>query len=156
MTTTGSREGTTALPAEATVPQMEWTFESQAVQFPKVGQPGIRYQRNTVPVARVTHRRTGRIITVPSEAPVDVLVYRNRKGHVIGILYHYPHDILPWERAGNINVVVRADRRRRGIGSQLLAEAARRWPIRWEQQDYTPDGLALARTVSRRENGFEA
>jgi hypothetical protein len=45
--------------------------------------------------------------------------------------------------AGTFTVLVRADRRRQGIATRLLADACRRWKIDFQRQAYTPDGLAF-------------
>lgn len=130
-----------------TIPHLSWTWQSQVRQYPKVGTPGLRYELNHVTVAEVEHRASGAKLAIGSEQPVDTLVVRNRKGHVVGLLWHYPVDLPPWEAAGNVNLVVRPDRRGRGIGRQLLTEAIARWPINWAQQDFTPEGLAMVRAV---------
>lgn len=131
----------------ATIPHLSWSWQSQVRQYPKVGRPGLRYELNHVTVAEVEHRASGARLPIGSEQPVDTLVLRNRKGHVTGLLWHYPVDLPPWERAGNVNMIVRPDRRGRGLGRQLLEEAMRRWTIDWHQQDLTPEGLGLVRAV---------
>lgn len=131
-----------------TIPAMAYTWASQERQFPNKGPAGITYEQNHVEVARVTHRHTGAHVPVLADSPVDCLVHRSHKGTVTGILYHYPVDMPPWERAGNVNVMVHPRRQRRGIGSALVAEALRRWPeIDPGQQDYTPDGAALVNAI---------
>ena len=132
---------------QPTIPHLSWTWQSQVRQYPKVGQPGLRYELNHVTVAMVEHRASGRQLPIGSEQPVDTLVHRNRKGHVTALLWHYSVALPPWEKAGNVNLIVREDRRGRGLGRLMLEEAMRRWPINWEQQDYTPEGLALVRAV---------
>lgn len=125
-----------------------FTWDSQAKQYDKVGKPGINYER---------HYATGCFDEIgdPCDAPVDCLLYRNNKGHIIGILNHYPttsyespflHAMKhPTETAGNVNVWVRPDRQRRGVGRKLITEALRRWPdIDVTQQKYTPAGHAWA------------
>lgn len=132
---------------EPTIPHLSWTWESQVRQYPKVGDPGLRYSLNHVTIAEVEHRASGRTIPIGSDIPIDTLTYRNRRGHIIGLLWHYPVDCPPWEKAGNVNMIVRPDRRGRGIGRALLLEALGRWEIDWSQQDYTPEGLAAVRAV---------
>jgi GNAT superfamily N-acetyltransferase len=108
---------------------------SQVGQYPKKGEPGIGYRRE------FAHG--------DAAMPVDCLLFRNRKGALVGILNHYPLGCGP-ERPHNVNVWVRPDRQRRGIGSRLVAEALRRWPeIADGRQDYTPAGLALANAIVR-------
>lgn len=132
---------------EATRDTLEHDFWSQERQHDKSGPPGISYVQNRVEVARVEHKPTGQTISVPSQEPVDCLLYRSRKGTIIGILYHYPVDLMPWEQAGNVNMWVHPRRLRRGIGTALLREAMRRWDIDPEQQSYTPEGAALMNSV---------
>jgi GNAT superfamily N-acetyltransferase len=75
---------------------------------------------------------------------IDCLLYRSRKGTLIGILQYFAEDApMDLEKAGNMNVFVHPRRQRRGIGLELVAEADRRWHINWDQQMYTPEGLAL-------------
>lgn len=131
---------------EATVDQLNFTFDEQVHQHARHGPPGISYVRRTVPVAAITHRRSGERILMVPDTPVEVLLHRNRKGRVTGILYYYPDGIEGWEEPGNVTVFIDPARQRRGIGTKLLAEALHRWPaIDLEQQSYTEGGLALAR-----------
>lgn len=115
----------------ATLPDA-YPWESQVRQYPKAGEPGISYFRGDTP-----------------HGHVDCLLYRNRRGHVVGILNHYPTTTI-WEKAGNVNVWVHPRRQRRGIGSALVTEAAKRWPINFEQQRYTVAGVKLAESVQRK------
>ncbi len=46
------------------------------------------------------------------------------------------------ERAGNFCIIV-DPRQRKGIGKKLLTEAAKRWPLNFEQQNYTEAGASL-------------
>lgn len=131
------------LPAADVSPTLVYTWESQCRQHAVKGRPGIAYTRNDAVPVGTAHHTTGDVQIVAS---VEALLYRNQKGRLVGILYHYPQDITYrgklLEAAGNVNLYVRPDRRRRGIASALLADAARRWPIDWEQQRYTPAGRA--------------
>lgn len=102
-------------------------FNAQADQYPTTGQPGIGYFKGEIDDAH----------------HVDALLYRDDKGKVVGILNHYPMDILPYERAGNVNVMVRPDQQRKGIGLKLLREADKRWKINFQQQSYSRAGKAL-------------
>lgn len=110
------------------------TWESQVVQYPATGAPGIRY------FAGVTDYGT-----------VDCLLYRNVKREVVGILNHYGFD-SPWEQTGNVNVWIREDYQRRGIGTALVKEAHRRWGVNLDQQRFTPGGAALAERLRRRDD----
>lgn len=109
-------------------PVLSW--ESQVNQYPQFAEPGIGYFAGEVGRAK----------------PVDCLLWRDVTGRVRGILNHYPIDMPPWERAGNINLWVHPDWQRQGIGTALLTEAATRWgPFDPEQQQYTEAGEAFAR-----------
>jgi GNAT superfamily N-acetyltransferase len=116
--------------------QMLYDWESQARQWPKVGRPGIAYER-----------------VEAYGNPIDSWVFRNRKGHVVGMLYWYVTD-SPLEKAGNVNIWVRPDRQRRGIGTALIQAAERRnGPINLEQQRYTAAGVAAARRLAAQRSG---
>jgi GNAT superfamily N-acetyltransferase len=134
---------------------LDW--KSQVRQYDKVGAPGLTYEEHVVNVGTgpiITERGIGRGTYSMS---IDCLLWRNNKGHLVGILNHYPVDCRDidgrlLERAGNVNLWVRPDRYRRGIGTRLLAEANRRWPIDWTRQSYTASGRALiARYLSQSE-----
>lgn len=132
---------------EANREALEHDFASQERQHARTGPPGISYVQNVVEVARVQHNATGRMVSIPSQEPVDCLLFRSRKGTLTGILYHYPVDLLPWEQAGNVNLWVHPRRQRRGIGTALVTEAMRRWDINPQQQNYTAEGAALMNSV---------
>lgn len=118
------------------------TWESQVRQHPKVGRPGITYSTPEIDIAYGSELPDGRRAIFSTH--VDVLLFRNGKGHVVGILYHYPFD-CDLEAKGNVNIFVRPDRRRRGIGSRLLREADARFDLNLDQQKYTTGGLALVK-----------
>lgn len=103
-----------------------FSWESQARQYPTFGTPGIDY------FAGVTDYGT-----------VDCLLYRNEQGVVIGILNHYGFDSA-WETKGNVNVWVRKDYQRQGIGTALIRKAMIHWAINLDQQRFTPEGVAFA------------
>lgn len=120
---------------EPTIPQ-RWlfTFESQAAQFPRHGKPGLEVAREMA----------------AEDIPVDCVTWRNRHGHVVGILYHYPTDSL-LEKAGNVNVWVRSDSKHQGVGRRLIEAASEWWDINFEQQRYTPEGQAFAKALLKGE-----
>lgn len=115
----------------ATIPsEFIFSWESQAVQYPRTGPAGISYFRGDLD---------------DREEYVDCLLYRNDAGQLIGILNYYPQNIGVWEKKGNVNIWVKPTHQHCGVASRLLAEADRRWQIDFEQQRYTPAGLALVR-----------
>ena len=109
-------------------------FDSQSRQYPKSGRPGITYFRGQV--TRDYH--------------VDCLLYRNEDGELVGILNHYPEDFPPYEKKGAVNVRVRPDHQRRGIGSALIVEALERFRIQADDQRLSSTGSALARSLVER------
>ena len=114
-------------------PGTVFSFESQVCQYPRLGAPGIDYFAGVIPI----HAERG-------DPPIDCLLWRDEQGLVRGILNHYPVDYPPHERAGNINLYVHPEWRRRGIATALLREAERRYgSTRWAQQRYSPDGLQM-------------
>jgi len=115
--------------AEDTI--MAW--ETQVNQYPRRGPAGINYVR-------------GRI---DASYHVDCLLCRDEQGDLIGILNRYPADYPPYERAGNVNIWVRPDRRRRGIARALILEALDRWELRWEHQRLTPSGAEIAASMEQ-------
>ncbi|HLX88791.1 MAG TPA: hypothetical protein VKR22_10110 [Acidimicrobiales bacterium] len=119
-------------------------FAGQVPQYPRTGPPGISHYVGKVNVGDVIGERQGRMGRIVM-FHVDNLLYRNRKGALIGILQFFgegaPMDL---EKPGNLNVWVHPRRLRRGIATALVLEATRRWgPLPWDQQLYTPEGRAL-------------
>lgn len=107
-----------------------YSYESQVVQYPRLGAPGIEYF-----AGKDEHH----------PVPVDCLLFRGEDGLIRGILNHYAIDYPPHEKAGNINLFVDPAHHREGIGTALVREANRRWgPINWNQQRYTAAGVELA------------
>lgn len=84
--------------------------------------------------------------------PVDCLLWRDDRGALAGVLTYfavsyYEKDGTLLDEAGNFTVLVRSDARRQGIATKLVAEADRRWKLNFDQQLYTPSGLALVRSL---------
>lgn len=102
-------------------------WESQVVQYPEVGPPGIDYFKGDIGEGQW----------------VDCLLYRDADGRVVGILNHYPFE-TPWEKVGNVNIWIHPERQRQGVGSALVLEAMSRYGIDFEQQRYTYAGARLA------------
>jgi len=131
-------------------PMFSW--ESQAAQYAEKGEPGVALETHYVDLL------TGDEVFPPqprglwaesddSITKVHCLLHRDANGRLLGILNHYDgkHYL---EGADAINVWVRPDVQRLGIGSQLVKEAVRRWPeITPEKQRYTEAGLALLNRV---------
>ena len=115
-------------------------FAGQAEQFPAKGPPGLTYVKG--PIDDKRH--------------VDVLLQRDKSGEIVGILYHYPFDMPPYEKKGNVNLLVRPDSRRQGIGTALLKDAMKRWKIDLAQQQQTRAGAALTRALAKNKADFEA
>jgi GNAT superfamily N-acetyltransferase len=106
------------------------SWESQVMQYPVVGEPGIGYFAGVV---------------AGDLPPVDCLLWRDDQGLVRGILNHYPVNYAPYEMAGGVNIWVHPDWQRRGIGRALVTEAVTRWgEINVEQQRFSEAGAAFA------------
>jgi len=113
-----------------------YSWASQAMQYPTKGEPGFRHT--------VEHNR-------PDDGmPIDCLLYYAESGDLVGILNHYPVDIPPYEKAGNINLWVHPDAQRMGVGMRLVTEADRRWRIDFNRQQFTEAGAMLARRYLER------
>lgn len=96
-------------------------------EHPHVGPPGLRHA--------VLRHHTG--------GTIDCLSWRDRGGQLRAVLYHYRCDFRLYERRGNVNLWVDPAWHRRGLGSDLLADADRRWKPNFVQQSYTTAGLTL-------------
>ena len=113
-----------------------FSFESQKVQYPALGEPGISYFAGETKLG-----------------VVDCLLWRDKNGVVLGILNYYSFNAL-WddpilmvlsgeeymESKGNVNLFVDPAHRRHKIASLLLSAAGERWDIDLAQQRYTADG----------------
>ncbi|GAB3952471.1 hypothetical protein GCM10029976_090730 [Kribbella albertanoniae] len=114
-----------------------FSWQGQAQQYPRTGDPGISYFRGDVPGHGLGY--------------VDCLLYRNADGELVGILNHFPADMPPYEDKGNVTLLVRPDHQRQGIGSRLWAEAVERYGVKFEGQSFTEDGAHFATTVTLRQ-----
>lgn len=127
---------------EATIDHTIYSWDSQVKQYEKVGKPGISLFVGEISVGRV--QVDGIDIMDALCNYVECLLYRNNKGHVIGILNYYRWGVEGFEDPGNVNIWVHPRRQRRGIGTALLAEAEKRFgPLNFEQQTYSTAGRAL-------------
>jgi len=87
---------------------------------------------------------------------IDALLYKNKYGEIIGILNHYPFDFEPYEKKGNINVMVAPHEQGKGIGLKLIKEALKRYPdIDLYQQHWTPQGQSLLRKIGADSNYYK-
>lgn len=114
---------------------MPWS--SQVLQYDPTGEPGLSHFLGDMP---------------GDLPPVDCLLWRDDDGTLIGVLTYYSVDYYEsdgtlLDAAGNFTVLVHPDKRRQGIGRKLLSEAERRWKLNFDQQIYTPSGLALVRSL---------
>lgn len=102
------------------------TWESQAWQYPRLGDSGIRL--------RLEHSGGGLI---------HCLLWRDPAGLLRGVLNHYPVAHPPYERAGNVNLWVDPAWTHQGIASALIRDANTRWTLDPHQQRYSTAGAAV-------------
>jgi len=100
-----------------------FAWENQAGQYPEHGK-GIQYHM------AITKKGLW----------VNCLLYYGDDLTLQGILNHYPFDFPPYQKRGSVNLQVRKDKRRNGIGTALLNEAIKRYKINLKRQEYTPLG----------------
>lgn len=122
-------------------PVVSW--ESQAGQHDYRGQPGIHLERRSLGMPGA-----GDFIQI------DCLLYRDKRGLLVGILNHHSHDgNNPAEREGDITMWVDPHHQRQGIGTALLLDAMHRWRIDLARQRYTIEGLWFVNGLLRRRHG---
>ena len=129
-------------------PAFSWA--SQAKQYAESGAPGLTLERHMVKVD------TGiEVFDVPPElagpeiSVVDCLLFRDDTGSLVAILNHYDGKIA-LEATDAVNLWVRPDRQREGIGKMMTREAMQRWPgVRLENQRYTRMGMHLLKSLVR-------
>jgi 8-oxo-dGTP pyrophosphatase MutT (NUDIX family)/DNA-binding NarL/FixJ family response regulator len=114
---------------------MPFSFKSQASQFDKKGPPGLSYFK-------------GEGNGLQPGQWVDCLLWRDDKGKLKGIVYHYPQD-LPLEKKGNMNIFISPDSKRQGIASRLVSEAIKRYDVDLRQQRYSEEGAAFINNFVR-------
>ena len=114
-------------------------WENQARQYPRYG-TGITYFKGIC----------------EDNMWVDCLLYYGYDNELHGILNHYPFEMPPYQKAGSVNLQVRPDRRRKGIASALLDEAIKRFNVKLEDQEYTPDGERFIKNYVRSSRIYKA
>ena len=77
-----------------------------------------------------------------------ILIYRDDKGSVKGILQFFTVDIEE-EKKGNLNILVDPDCSQKGIGLNLLKFAMESFEIDLDQQQLTPTGKKLVDSFRR-------
>lgn len=116
--------------ARATIPTGAlYDWASQACQYPEVGDPGLHYFAGEVGGGK---------------PPVDCLLWYDDDERLAGILNHYGVDYPPHERAGNVNIFIRPDAKRQGLGTTLFTAALERWEIDLSAQRFTLEGAYFA------------
>jgi GNAT superfamily N-acetyltransferase len=119
------------IPAVANFPAF---WQSQVKQYPAKGEAGISYFKGEM-----------------GKKWVDCLLYRDDFGKLLGALNHYPFDFPPYEKKGNINIMVDPKEQGKGIGQKLFAEAVKRWDdIDFHKQEWTPGGKHLLDTYLKK------
>jgi GNAT superfamily N-acetyltransferase len=135
------------------IPGPAFSWESQAVQYEVTGVPGRSLEYHWVDLD------SGEEVFPPNpqDGPdiagatrIDCLLHRGEDGLLDGILNHYDGK-NPIEGKDSINVWVRADRQRQGIGRGLVHHAITLWPgVTYDKQRYTLDGVELLRDLIQR------
>lgn len=120
-----------SIPAESL-----YSWESQVCQYPYTGKPGISY-----------------MLGPTEEGLVDCLLFRNEKGHVVGILNHFPWDGI-WEKKGNVNIWINRRWQGKGVGEALWREAVQRFGARLEGQRFTEAGARFAERMAEKGIGI--
>lgn len=118
----------------AKVRSLSMSFNSQKNQYPDHGPTGISYYPG--------------YLNDPGDHVVDCLLYRNEDGKLIGILNHFGFDLPPYQKKGDVLVMVDPKHQRKGIGTALLREAGKLYDIDLSTQKFTKEGAALANAVS--------
>lgn len=127
-----------------------FSWESQAKQYAESGAPGLKLEQHMV------DNKTGdEVFGVPAKlagpgiSVVDCLLLRDETGSLVAILNHYDGK-NPLEAADAVNLWVRPDRQREGIGKMMVLEAMKMWPgVKLENQRYTHSGVYLLRSLTR-------
>ena len=125
------------------IPHYSYFWEDCFKRLPQSGKAGISYLKTSGDFITYTH----------------TLLYRDNEGKLLGFFEYFPTGTMPdangmREEKGNINILVDPKEWDKGIGTQLLTEACKRWDVNIEQQLYTPLGYKLVRSYMRT-SGYE-
>lgn len=108
----------------------DWTSFVQKSGYPMVDEPGA-----------LVHVRP------EVEYEIHALLSYDERGYVQGALMYFPSG-TPFDPVGGVTVLVRPNRRRRGVGRLLLMTALTLWPdIDLDDQEYTAEGRLLADAI---------
>lgn len=132
----------------ATIPDV-FPWESQVSQYDEATPPWDQGPENFPPFAPAAITYYGGETEL---GVVDCLLAWTWSAggvQIVGILNHYGHDMPPWERAGNVNIWIRPDHQRQGIGTALWVEAVSRWNVFLTGQRFTTAGAAFATALTR-------
>jgi GNAT superfamily N-acetyltransferase len=147
-----TKKGKSAMKLQMIPPAFSW--ESQANQYAKTGAPGLTLEQHMVDtesgneVFDVPADRAG-----PGISVINCLLLRDERGGLVAILNHYDGK-NPLESADAVNLWVRPDRQRQGIGKMMTREAMKRWPgIKLEAQRYTRMGMYLLQSLIKDDEG---
>jgi len=110
-----------------------WQWAAQVQQYPEIGEPGMSYS-----VESFSDDFPGCV--------ADCLVYRNEQGRAVAVLNHYPQDVGP-EKKGNICFFVDPKMQGKGLGKMMVLEAMKRFDIKLENQEWTPSGFRVLRSI---------
>lgn len=109
--------------------QKDWSSELIAkflACVPGKGEPGIQYQENV---------RGGK--------KIQYLIKYDANGLIQGALRYFPVGYPLAKQPGEIEMAVKSEFQKQGIGSELLNEAISRWDIQAKKQRYTEASAQL-------------
>lgn len=119
------------------IPEMNYDWDSQAIQYAATGKPGV-------------HLETHTIGNGDSETEVDCLLYRDDDGQLIGILNHY-NENNKLQKPDTGNLWVKPNCQHSGVATELLRAAANQWPDKvtewFENQTFTTAGIAWIQSL---------
>ena len=162
---TGGKPGETKKKTFIGVPEIPgyaWHWYEQKSQYDNSKPTIIKYEDRNKPLPK----KTKKVIrdegidyfkgAIGKDKWVDALLYKNKYGEIIGILNHYPFNFEPYEKKGNINVMVAPQEQGKGIGLKLIKEALKRYPdIDLYQQQWTPQGQSLLKQIGADKNYYK-